>query len=157
MNTVVPSTRVNGVLAPGQDGVRKMPVDVVHLCGQLQVVGERGEPLAAAVQSGRLFCQARGREVHGGQMWLDGLWRHGHGVVRGHGELDPAGEGVFGFVLEVRVRTLTAKNTVEINRTFKKKRGLSSQIKETCRSEEVLSMWEAWIGGTEWIMGAPVL
>lgn len=81
MNAAVPSTRVNGVLASRQDGVRKMPVDVMHLCGQLQVVGEGGEALAAAVQSGRLFCQGRGREVHRGQMWLGGLWRHGHGVV----------------------------------------------------------------------------
>lgn len=72
---------VSGALASRQDGIRKVPLDIVRLCGQLQVVGEGGEPLAAAVQSGRLCRQARGREVHRGQMWLDGLWRHGHGVI----------------------------------------------------------------------------
>lgn len=35
-----------------------------------------------------------------------GLWRHGHGVVGGHGEMDATGEGVLGLVFEVRVWTL---------------------------------------------------
>lgn len=35
-----------------------------------------------------------------------GLWRHGHGVVGGHGEMDATGERVLGLVFEVRVRTL---------------------------------------------------
>lgn len=79
MYTAVPCT--HGVLASRQDRIRKMPLDVVRLCGQPQVVGEGGEPLAAAVQSGRLFCQVRWGEAHRGQMWLVGLWRHGHGVI----------------------------------------------------------------------------
>lgn len=111
MYMVVPSMRGDGVLASGQDRIREMPLDVLHLCDQLQMFGEGGEPLAAAVQSGRLFRQARGGEVHRGQMRLVGIWRHGHGVIRGHSEVDPAGEGVFGFVFDVRVWTLTKKMT----------------------------------------------
>lgn len=37
------------------------------------------------------------------------------------------------------------------------KREKSSGLLDTCRSEQVLSMCEAWIGGTAWIKGAPVL
>lgn len=98
--------QVYGVLASRQDGIGKMPVDILHPCRHLQVVGERGEPLAAAVQPGR-----QGRLV--------GLWRHGHGVIGGHGEVDPAGEGVFGVVFEVRVRTLTQRQTFKWWFSFK--------------------------------------
>lgn len=38
-----------------------------------------------------------------------GLWRHGHGVIGGHGEMDATGEGVLGFVFEVRVWTLETR------------------------------------------------
>lgn len=131
--------KYSSILAPRQDRIRKMPLDVLQLCGQLQVVGERGEPLAAAVHSGRLCCQARGGDVHSGQMRLVGLWRHGHGVIWGHGEMDPAGEGVFGFVLEVRVWTLAKRQPFKS--CFKKKKRIhfSRPIKQ--KREELRTFW----------------
>lgn len=48
---VVPSKRtrlvVGGPLAAGQDGVGDVPLDLLQLCGRLQVLGEGGEALAA--------------------------------------------------------------------------------------------------------------
>lgn len=38
---------VIGVLAAWQDRVRDMPLDLLHLCGGLQVLREGGEALAA--------------------------------------------------------------------------------------------------------------
>lgn len=69
------------VLAPRQDGVRQVPLDLLQLCWQLQVLGEGGEPLAAAGQPEGLLLQTRGDNVHMGQTRLVGLGRHGHGVV----------------------------------------------------------------------------
>lgn len=108
---------VIGVLAAWQDRVRNMPLDILHLCGVLQVLGEGGEALAATEQSRRLLGlrQLRRVEVRRGQMWWVGLWRHRHGVIRGHSEMDPAGEGVLGFVLEVRVWTLKKERRIKRN------------------------------------------
>lgn len=44
-----------GVLAAWQDRVRNVPLDLLHLCGGLQVLGEGGEALAATSQSRRLL------------------------------------------------------------------------------------------------------
>lgn len=79
--------------------------------------------------------------------------------------MDATGEGVFGFVFEVRVWTLTKRQPVKPLKKKKithfsspiKQREESSELVDTCRSEEVLSMCVAWIGGTAWSMGAPVL
>lgn len=98
------------VLAAWQDRIRNMPLDILHLCGVLQVLREGGEALAATEQSRRLLV-----EVRRGQMWWVGLWRHRHGVIRGHSEMDPAGEGVLGFVLEVRVWTLKKERRIKPN------------------------------------------
>lgn len=100
-----------GPLAAGQDGVGDVPLDPLQLRGRLQVLGEGGEALAAAQQSGRVLDRRQlreGRGEAGGGRQAEGvrLRRHGHGVVRGHSEVDPAGQGVLGFVLEVRVWTL---------------------------------------------------
>lgn len=94
--------------AAWQDGIRNMPLDILHLCWVLQVLREGGVALAVTEQSGRLLglWHTRRVEVRTGQMWWVGLRRHGHGVVRGHGEVDPAGKGVLGFVVEVRVWAL---------------------------------------------------
>lgn len=70
------------LLAPRQDGVRQVPLDLPQLRWQLQVLGEGGEPLAAAGQpEGLLLLQTWGDHVHRGQTRLVGLWRRGHGVV----------------------------------------------------------------------------
>lgn len=66
------------VLAARQHRVGRVPLDLLHLCGDLQVLGKGGEALGAAQQSRRLL---RRGEVHGGQAGRVGLRRHGHGVV----------------------------------------------------------------------------
>lgn len=46
---------VFGVLAAWQHRVGDVPLDLLHLCGGLQVLGEGGEALAATQHSSRLL------------------------------------------------------------------------------------------------------
>lgn len=61
------------VLAARQDGVRDMPLDLLHFCGELQVLRERGEALGATQKSRRLLVSRaehlRRDEVYRRQVW----------------------------------------------------------------------------------------
>lgn len=90
------------VLAAWQDGVRNVPLNLLPLCGGLQVVREGGETQAATQQSRGpqgLAGDMGGAEAHGGPWKGLCLRGHGHGVIRGHREVDPTGQGILGLVL----------------------------------------------------------
>lgn len=65
-------------LGSWQDRVRDVSLDLLHLCGGLQVFGERREALAAAEEPGGFMDfggqEVRTGEVNRGQPRRVGLW-----------------------------------------------------------------------------------
>lgn len=67
----VPGCRVSGsviaLLASRQDRIRDMPLDLLHFCGDLQVLRERGEALGATQKSRRLWV-SRAEDLRRGEV-----------------------------------------------------------------------------------------